>query len=218
VTLTTPQKHLRSLGIIVTQDPSRATHLAAPGILRTHKFVSALAYAPAIISTEFIDACLESHDLPDPDKFALKDKPNEKKLGFTLKQSRERAKENRNQLLVGRTVYCMENILGGYETYKSIVEANGGECNSYRGRPTTMVPSQRADSETSTADDESQKEVILISSPGQENSKLWTKFKAMVEGSRKLPRIVRSDWLLETAMHQKILPFGQYEISDAVAA
>ena len=218
MTLTCLQKHLRNLGIIVTQEPSRATHLAAPAILRTHKFVLALAYAPAIISTTFIDACLEKDDLPDPDNYALEDKLNEERLGFTLDQSRQRAKDNRNQLFQGRTLYCMENIHGGYDTFRSIVEANGGRCNLYRGRAGTMVPSRRADSELSGAEDDVQNEVILISGPDPENSRVWARFKAMAEGSRTTPKIVKSDWLLETAMHQKILPIGSHEIYEKTAA
>ena len=216
-TLTALKKYLRSLGIIVTQEPSRATHLAAPSILRTHKFISALAYAPVIISTDFIDACLDNDDLPGPDRYILKDKATEKRFSFTLAQSQERAKENRNQLLHGRTIYCMENIHGGYEAFRSIVEANGGQCNSYRGRHGTMVPSRRADSEMSGTDDDGQNEVYLLSAPDPENAKIWAKFRAMAEGSRKVPRIVRTDWLLETAMHQRILPVGRHELFEASA-
>jgi Regulator of Ty1 transposition protein 107 BRCT domain/twin BRCT domain len=201
---------LRSLGIIVTTEPSRATHLAAPHIVRTLKFVAAIAYAPAIVSTTFIDACLEKDDLVDPDKFLLQDKANEKKLGFSLSLARERAKENRNRLLGGRAVYCLENIHGGYEAYKSIVEANGGICMIWRNRKGTMVPSRRAESDPDTDDDT--QDVYLLSGPGIENDNLWKRFRQMAEGSRKTPRIVKADWLLESAMCQKVLPTHAYEI------
>ncbi len=194
----------------MTQDPSRATHLAAPSILRTHKFISAMAYAPTIVSTSFVDECLEKDEFLDPEDFLLQDKANEKRFHFSLAESQKRAKENRNKLLEGRTIYCVENIHGGFETYKSIVEANGGQCNLYRGRPGTMVPSRRADSETSTADEASQAEVFLIS--GQDQERLWSKFRQMAEGSRKIPRIVRSEWLVESAMAQEILPVGTHEL------
>lgn len=196
----------------MTQDPSRATHLAAPSILRTHKFISAMAYAPTIISTDFIDKCLEKDEPLDPEAFLLQDKVNEKRFHISLAESRSRAKENRNKLLQGRTIYCVDNIHGGFDTYKSIIEANGGQCNLYRGRPGTMVPSRRADSETSTTDDDNQGEVFLISGQGKDQERLWSRFRQMAEGSRKIPRIVRSDWLLECAMAQKILPVGDHEL------
>lgn len=206
------RKQLRSLGIIVTLDPARASHLAAPMIVRTHKFVTALAYAPTVISTEYIDACLENDEFLVAEKFLLKDRDNEKKLGVSLTLSHSRAIENRRQLLRGRTIYCVENLHGGFEIFKSIVEANGGQCLQYRGRPINVIPSARAGSEASTTDDDVQHEVYLLSGPASENKNLWSKFRAMAEHSRKSPRIVTSEWLLETAMCQSIQPVGNYEL------
>ncbi|KIV79382.1 hypothetical protein PV11_06945 [Exophiala sideris] len=207
------KKQLRNLGIICTTDSSRATHLAAPHIVRTMKFVTALAYAPLVISTDFIDACLEADELLDPEEFILEDKENEKKLGFSLQLSRDRAKSNGNQLLQGRWIYCMENIRGGFETFKTIVEANGGRCMLWRGRKGTTVPSGRADSEGVDAD--ANIEVYLLSSEEdrQQQKSLWNRFKEMAEGSRKSPRIVAADWLLESAMSQQVLPIKRYELA-----
>lgn len=196
----------------MTQEPSRATHLAAPSILRTHKFISAMAFAPTIISTEFIDKCLEKDEHLNAEDFLLQDKANEKRFHISLAQSQERARENRNKLFQGQTIYCVDNIHGGFNTYKSIIEANGGQCNSYRGRPGTMVPSRRADSEASTTDEAAQAEVFLISGQDKDQARVWTRFRQMAEGSRKIPRIVRSDWLLESAMAQQILPVGSHEL------
>jgi Regulator of Ty1 transposition protein 107 BRCT domain len=196
----------------VTQEPSRATHLAAPNILRTHKFISAMAYAPTIISTDFISKCIEKNKLLDPEDFLLQDKANEKRFHISLAQSQKRARENRNKLFEGQTIYCVENIHGGFDTYKSIIEANGGRCNMYRGRPGTMVPSRRADGEDSTMDDSFQAEVILISGPDKDQARVWPRFRQMAEGSRKIPRIVRSEWLIESAMAQEILPIGSHEL------
>ena len=170
-----------------------------------------MAYAPTIISTKFIDECLQ-HDEPlDPGRFLLQDEANEKRFSISLVQSQERAKENRNKLFQGRTIYCVENIHGGFDTYKSIVEANGGQCNMYRGRAGTRVPSRRADSDTSTPDDDDKAEVFLISGPGKDNERLWPRFRQMAESSRRVPRIVRSEWLLESAMAQQILGVDNHE-------
>ena len=207
------RKTLRALGIIVTLEPARATHLAAPSILRTHKFVAALAYAPTVISTDYIDACLEREEFLNPDKFLLKDQVNEKKLGVSLIMSHSRATENQNKLLRGRTIYCVENIHGGFETFKSIAEANGGQCLLYRGRHINMIPSTRAGSENST-DADVQHEVYLLSGPGPENRRLWSKFREMAEHSRKSARIITTEWLIETAMCQTIKPIANYELRD----
>jgi Regulator of Ty1 transposition protein 107 BRCT domain/twin BRCT domain len=208
------KKQLRSLGIIVTLDPARASHLAAPKILRTHKFVTALAYAPVVLSTDYIDACLERAECLVPEKFLLKDPDNEKKLGVSLTLSHSRAIENRKQLLRGRTIYCVENIHGDFEVFKSIIEANGGQCLQYRGRPTNLIPSTRAGSETSGTEDSVQNEVYLLSGAGPQHKKYWSKFRAMAEHSRKSPRIVTAEWLLETAMCQSIQAIANYELRD----
>lgn len=197
---------------MITQDPSRASHLAAPHILRTKKFVTALAYGPVVVSTEFIEECLAQEELLDPEDFIMTDKATEKKLRLNLKESLERAKKHRNQLLQGRTFYCVENIHGGYETYQAIIEANGGKCLSYRGRPGTMMTSRRAGSNTSMVDEDAEAEVFLISGTEPEQERLWSKFRHMVEKSRKVPKIIQTDWVLETAMSQEIKPITGFQL------
>ncbi|RMD40849.1 hypothetical protein DV735_g4261, partial [Chaetothyriales sp. CBS 134920] len=204
---------LRSLGIQVTADPSKATHLAAPHIVRTLKFVTAMAYAPVVVSTAFIDACLAQDRLLDTADFVLQDKENEKKLGFSLKQSRKLAQENGNRLLRTRVIYCMENVAGGVEAYEAIIKANGGQCMTWRNRKGTMVPSRRADSDAES-EDESQHDVYLLSADGAGNEKLWDRFRQMVEHSRRTPRIVTTDWLIESALSQKILPADEYAVGS----
>ncbi len=205
------QKRLRSFGILITTDPTKATHLAAPHIVRTVKFVTALAYAPLVISTDFIDACLEEDDLVDPEDYVLKDTENEKKFQISLKDSRKRAQNNGNQMLQGRCIYCMENITGGFDTFKSIVEANGGRCMLWKNRKGTTVPSGRAGSEDST-DVDANNDVYLLSDDSNSNQSLWTRFREMVEGSRKVPKIVKADWILETAMSQQLRSTKPYEL------
>lgn len=201
---------MRQLGILVTSDAKRATHLAAHRIVRTVKFISAMAYAPAIISTNFIDACLESDELEDPDDFALVDKEQEKKLGLSLTLSRERAKENQGKLLEGRPIYCLPDVNTGYDTYNQIADANGGKCILYQGRKGVRVKSYRAGSERPSEDIT---EVYLLS-PEEGQPKLWQQFRSMVEASRMTPRIVSADWLIESAMRQEILPVAKYELGS----
>ena len=70
----------------------------------------------------------------------------------------------------------------------------------------------------SMTDDDGQNEVYLLSTPDPENARLWAKFRTMAESSRKIPRIVRTDWLLESAMHQRMLPVEKYEIVEDITA
>lgn len=158
-----------------------------------------------------MDACLEEDELLDPEDYELKDVENEKLFQISLKDSRTRAKKNNNRLLQDCIVYCMENLPGGFDTFKGIVEANGGRCMLWKNRKGTTVPSTRADSEEST-DTEANNNVYLLSGDGKENQGLWSRFREMVEASRKVPKIVRTDWLLETAMSQQIRPSKPYEL------
>ena len=147
----------------------------------------------------------------DPEDYLLKDTENEKKYQISLKDSRKRAQKNTNQLLQGRCIYCMENITGGFETFQAIVEANGGRCMLWKNRKGTTVPSGRAGSEEST-DTDANNDVYLLSDDSKGNQGLWSRFREMVEASRKAPKIVKTDWILETAMAQQLRPTKPYEL------
>ncbi|KAI1953768.1 regulator of Ty1 Transposition [Ophidiomyces ophidiicola] len=194
------RRRLRDLGIMVVQDASKCTHLAAPSILRTHKFVNALAYAPKILNCEFVTDCLKQEKLLDPAKYLLRDKKSEKKFNICLEKARNRAEKNKNTLLQGRTIFCVETIHGGFDVFKSIIETNGGQCALYRGRP-LMISNRRSGNEDEG--DNSKDEVYLISGTDKAHQKLWPKFRTMAENAKKTPRIMRSDWLLELAMAQE---------------
>jgi len=173
--------------------------------------VTALAYAPMILSTDFIDACLKADELLNSHEFQLVDKQNEKKQGASLKVVQERARHNQHQLLRGCSIYCMESIRGGFETFQSIVEANGGRCLQWRNRKGAFGASSRGDGEFHNGTDANDV-VYLLSDNRQDSKAMWSRFKQMAEQSRKVPRIVLPDWLLDTAMCQKLLPTKQYEL------
>lgn len=212
------KRALRDLGIMVVQDARRCTHLAAPTILRTTKFVNALAYAPMIVSTDFVNQCLEKDELLDPADFPLVDKAAETKFKFSLAEASKRAKKNKNNLLRGFRIYCVEDIRGGLDAFKSIVEANGGECLLFRGRLALANNSRREESDDEdgeTNDDEAgRNEVFLLSSAESKHARLWPRFRQVAEDVKRTPRIVRVDWLLDMAMSQELRSADEYELSD----
>ncbi|GLA61193.1 hypothetical protein AtubIFM54640_001708 [Aspergillus tubingensis] len=210
------KRQLRELGILVVQDARRCSHLAAPSILRTPKFVNALAYGPAIVSIDFITQCLEQDELLEPADFPLKDDASEKKYGFSLEEAKMNAKKNKNKLLQGYQIHCVETIRGGFDAFKSIVDANGGECSLFRGR--VSYRSQREESDESSGDDDrSRKEIYLLSSTSADHTKLWPRFRQMVLNRGKTPRIVRVDWLLDIAMSQTLRAADAYELDEEMA-
>lgn len=192
------KRALRDLGIQLVQDARRCTHLAARAVLRTPKFLTAIAYAPVLLDTRFLSACLEKGEMLDPEDFPLIDDGAVKRHGLppSLSQLRERAQGNGHRLLAPcNVIFVAEQIPGGWETYRTIIEANGGRCMLFRGRETTLPV------EGSAAGEES--EVYLLSVAEQNQQPLWNKFRGMVQRADRVPRIVRTDWLTETVLSQE---------------
>ena len=192
------------MGILVVTDVASCTHLASPRILRTQKFICALAHSPVIISTDFVNDCLTKNKRLEPEDYLLQDAEGEKRLGYKLSDSLARAKSNKGQLLRGYSVYCTESIHGGFETYKSIIEVNGGKCLLYRARAgsiSTLRAGLDEDSDGSEAGTPGY--VYLISGTTPEEAKLWPKFRQMIEGTGQQPLVVRHDWVLDLALSQK---------------
>ncbi|KAL4953904.1 BRCT domain-containing protein [Aspergillus filifer] len=208
------KRQLRELGIMVVQDARKCSHLAAPSVLRTPKFVNALAYGPVIVRVDFIEQCLKKNELLDADDFPLNDKEAEKKYDFSLKQSKANAKTNKNRLLQGYQIYCVETIRGGFDAFKSIIDTNGGECNLFRGRVSHQVQREESEDDSDEEKQSSRKEVYLLSSAAPDHQKLWSRFRQLVENSGKTPRIVRVDWLLDMAMSQELRAVESYELNE----
>lgn len=170
--------------------------------MRTQKFVCALAHGPIVISEKFVDDCLTTGGHRDAEDYLLKDNDFEKRMGYKLSDALLRAKENKGLLLKGHTIYVTEGVHGGFETYKSIIEVNGGKCLMYRARAaTTLRPGM--DDDTDETESNQPEFVYLVSGQTHEEAKLWPKFKQMVEAAAKNPRVVRNDWLLNTALSQQ---------------
>lgn len=202
-------------------DARKCTHLAAPVILRTPKFVNALAYAPVIASTDFISSCLQQDKLLDPADFPLVDKENEKRYSFSLSKAAGNAKKNKNKLLHGYRIFCIEDIRGGFDAFKSIVEANGGECLLFRGRLALANHSRReeSDDEESEIEDDDEpgrNEVFLLSSAEPKHARLWPRFRQVAGDIKKIPRIIRVDWLLDMAMSQDLRAVDEYELNESM--
>jgi len=166
-------------------------------MIRTQKFLTALAAGPVVLSTDFLDKCLEQDDAP-PENFLLKDPQNEKKFKLKLKDAVSRAKTNAQKLLRGVVIYCTADIHNGPETYKAIAEANGGIFSVYRGRVGNLIKPSRPDEE-----EEEEEPVYLLSTTKPEEKRLWPKFEQMAKDGHMEPRIVSTEWLLDTAMAQK---------------
>lgn len=210
------QRKLRDLGILVVQDPSNCTHLAAPSMIRTQKFVTALAYAPVVVSSEFLDYCVEKGEVPPAEKYHLQDPETEGRLGIKLKDSLANAKRNERRLLSGISVYCTPNVHGGVETYKAIVEANGGNCMPFRARHGALTSKNTAAANNGVEEkDHGSQYVYLLSGDTREDTKLWPKFRHMAQENGLVARIVKTEWILDVAMSQELRWQDDYEFEGS---
>lgn len=166
-------------------------------MVRTQKFLCALASGPTILTSEFIDDCVASKGkIPAVEKYILKDEQNEKKFGLKLKDAVSRAKQNKRSLLRRVPVYCTADIQNGPSTYSEIVSANGGALAVYTGRP--FVKKTSPDEDDGVAEP-----VYLLSGSKASEKKLWPTFAKMAEEGNMVPRIVDSEWLLDLALTQQ---------------
>jgi hypothetical protein len=164
-----------------------------------------------------VTQCLAKNEQLNPADFTLVDKPAEKKLNFSLEAAQNRAQENQNRLLRGYRICCVETIRGGFDAFKSIVEANGGECTLFRGRVSMNESRPRPDSEDEAEDEDNhpeKNEIYLLSGIAPEQVKLWARFRQMVHEVGKMPRIVNVNWLLDIAMSQEIRWRDEYEVNE----
>ncbi|KAH6605707.1 hypothetical protein Trco_004860 [Trichoderma cornu-damae] len=194
------RRKLRDLGIQIVQEGQPCDYLAAPHVVRTVKFLCALARGPTVISSTFIEKTLETGKLQDVDDYVLKDSEAERKYDVNLERSVARAKAHRGKLLRGIPIYCTDKIKNGPDSYRAIAEANGAIFMIYRARSGTTIKPTTAE-EDGFAPPEP---VYLLSGPTKDEKQLWQRFKDMAEKGHMEPRVVSPDWLLDVAMAQQV--------------
>ena len=198
---------MRDLGVSLTEDSENCDFVAAPKILRTRKFICAMAKGPSLVSTEYVDQCLARNMLLQPEDYPLKDEEGERQYRMKLPEALKRARSNQGRLLDHQSIYVTESVRGGFDIYKAIVEANGGTCILFKGRAGLLL----------SADDDSHKrvDVYLISGSTASEAKLWPKFLKMANQAGRAGRIVKNDWLLDIALSQEIRWDDDYTIDQA---
>ncbi|KAH9809516.1 Regulator of Ty1 transposition protein [Teratosphaeria destructans] len=200
---------LRMLGVQLVTDPKEVDILVAPKILRTRKFVAALACAPTVVDTRYLDAALKQRKLIEPPGL-LFDRDGEERMGFKLTEALERAQVNDRKLLRDWSIFVTRDVPGGFDTYKEIITLNGGNAHLYTGRTGLVLPRRKRDDPDAGPEaqnqggDEEFGLVYLVSGTSEPERKLWKSFRSTVEKQHLKPRVARNDWLLNAAMSQKV--------------
>ena len=167
-----------------------------------------------VLDSDYIEQCLAQNTRLDPAEFLLKESEEDKAQGYNLADSMTRAKKNRNRLLRGFTIYCTNDVRGGFDSYKTIITENGGECLLYKARASSaaLVPSAGGDREDSDPDPSASDFLYLISGTSPEEAKLWPKFRQMAQSKGRTGRVVKGDWLLDQAIRQELRWLDSYEL------
>lgn len=152
-----------------------------------------------------MDTCIKTGDIPPVQKYILKDHESEKKYGIKLKDVVTRARANKRNLLRHVPIYFTEHI-PQINTYRAIIEANGGTFAVYKGKPTIRKVS--AEEDTGPADP-----IYLLTGQRPEEKRLWSKFVEMAEAGNMIPRIVDTEWLLDVAMSQQQKWNKKYDVT-----
>lgn len=168
-----------------------------------------MAGGPTLLSINFVEQCLAQRKLLDPNDFPLRDDEGELRYRMKLPQAIQRARTNSGDLLRGRTIYVTEDVHGGFDTYRAIVEVNGGECRLFRGRTNINILGDDKRDEDSI-----EGRIYLVSGTSASEGKLWPKFRSMVEQCGKEPRIVKTDWILDLALSQELRYDSQYSLTE----
>ncbi|KNZ74024.1 BRCT-containing protein 1 [Termitomyces sp. J132] len=129
-------KVLIKLGVKITVKPSECTHLLAPHLVRTEKFLCALASAPFIMTDRWAIESAAAKKLLDERNYLLRDKINEKKFDFVLADALSRAKKLRGTLFSKMVFYITPKVSVNIQLLKNVVTACGGQVN-------TQIPTLR---------------------------------------------------------------------------
>ena len=166
-----------------------------------------MSRAPQVLDIGFVEDCLSENKLLPSEDYSLEDVEGEQRFSMQLPQATERARSNKGKLLRGQRIYVSDEIHGGFEPYKSIIEANGGDCHLFRPRSTNPGVEDRRD-----VADEERDPLCLISHEDVAQAKLWPRFRQLAEGMGRRALIVKPDWLLDMALSQQVRAPGDYEV------
>jgi len=123
---------LTKLGVKMTSKPAECTHLIAPHVVRTEKFLCALAVSSFILSEKWAVDSAAAKDLLPEEVYFLQDPENEKKYNFKLMDAIHRAQQNRagGGVFASKTFYVTPKVSIDMKLLKNIVAAGGGQVST----------------------------------------------------------------------------------------
>ncbi|KAG1847384.1 hypothetical protein F4604DRAFT_1594505 [Suillus subluteus] len=132
-------KRLNKLGAKMTTKPNDCTHLIAKGIVRTEKFLCAIASSPFVLTEGWVNSSVRTGKLLLETDFLISDPESERKWNFKLSTSLERAKREDagDSLLKGMTFYVTPKVEIDLKLLKAVIASAGGQVQT--SKPTTRI-------------------------------------------------------------------------------
>ncbi|KAF7297862.1 hypothetical protein HMN09_01007000 [Mycena chlorophos] len=120
-------KTLAQLGAKVTSKATECTHLITTGVVRTEKFLCALAYSPYILTEAWATESADAGELLPVENYFIRDEEGEERYNFVLKQALERAKTLKGTLFKDHTFYMTPGSFKNLDLIRNVILANGGQ-------------------------------------------------------------------------------------------
>ncbi|KAF8336688.1 BRCT domain-containing protein, partial [Amanita rubescens] len=133
-------KALVRLGVKMTTHATECTHLIAPRIVRTEKFLCAMASGPFVLSEEWAKRSAAAKKLLPEKNYLLRDEAGEEKFSLKLKDAIERAKGGK--IFAGKTFYVTPKVQTDMQLLKNVIIACGAQFSATT--PTTRMLSANA--------------------------------------------------------------------------
>ncbi|KAF9263292.1 hypothetical protein L218DRAFT_340370 [Marasmius fiardii PR-910] len=133
-------KVLFKLGVkmALAHKPWDCTHLVVKSLVRTEKFLCAVAVGAHIVSEKWATDSANARKLLPEEKYILRDPDGERKYEMNLKRSLERArkgKESNKRLLEHHIFYVTNKVQADTKMLKNVITACGGQFTSQPPTP-----------------------------------------------------------------------------------
>ncbi|KAL6840977.1 hypothetical protein ACP4OV_029237 [Aristida adscensionis] len=119
------KKILARLGVREAFSISDATHFVADSFFRTRNMLEAITLGKPVVTSMWLENCVQAGCCIDERKFILRDSKKEKELGFNMPMSL--ASACKHPLLLGKRVYITSNVLPSREVVIILVKASSGQ-------------------------------------------------------------------------------------------
>ncbi|KAF7289269.1 hypothetical protein MIND_01388500 [Mycena indigotica] len=125
-------KKLARLGAKVTNKTAECTHLVTTGVVRTEKFLCALAVAPVIVNEAWATESAAANEILDVSDYLIRDEEGERRYEFRLEEALNRARVLRGTLFKDHIFFMTPGSFNNLDLIRSVIQANGGQFNSVR--------------------------------------------------------------------------------------